>query len=299
MLPDFEALAILAKVVEQHTFAGAAKELHLSKATVSKAIDRLERRVGSRLFHRTTRRLTLTETGKALAARATRILAEGEAAEGEALSQSNEPRGIVRLTAPMSFGQRHIAPLIPEFLQRYPQIRIDLHLSDQRVDIVAEGFDAALRIARLPDSSLVARRLCAIRSYLLAAPVLLDRVGRPTHPLQLAERPCLGYAYAATPDTWRFANRSGEIAALHPAGPLRVNNGEAMLPALIAGLGFGILPDFIANDALAQGKLEIVLPEWPLPATSLHWVTPAGTLRPQRVERLGDFLAERLRAAGK
>jgi DNA-binding transcriptional LysR family regulator len=294
-LPDFEALAVLAKVVEQRTFAGAAKDLGLSKATVSKAIGRLERRVGSQLFHRTTRRLTLTATGKALAERAALILAEAEEAEGEALSRSSEPRGPIRLTAPMSFGIRHVAPLIPEFLRRYPQIRIDLELNDARVDLVAEGYDAALRIAALPDSSLIARRLCGVTAYLLAAPDFLKTAGRPQHPMQLAERPCLGYAYSSTPDTWRFARRSGEIATVRPGGPLRVNNGEAMLPALIAGLGFGILPDFIAGEALAKKELEIVLPEWSLPASSLHWVTPPGGLRPRRVELLGDFFAERLR----
>jgi DNA-binding transcriptional LysR family regulator len=294
-LPDFEALAVLAKVVEQRTFAGAAKDLGLSKATVSKAIGRLERRVGSQLFHRTTRRLTLTATGKALAERAALILAEAEEAEGEALSRSSEPRGTIRLTAPMSFGIRHVAPLIPEFLRRYPQIRIDLTLNDARVDLVAEGYDAALRIAALPDSSLIARRLRSVTAYLLAAPDFLEKAGRPQHPMQLAERPCLGYAYSSTPDTWRFARRSGEIATVRPGGPLRVNNGEAMLPALIAGLGFGILPDFIAGEALAKKELEIVLPEWSLPAASLHWVTPPGGLRPRRVELLGDFFAERLR----
>lgn len=295
-LPDVEALAILAKVVEQRSFAGAAKELRLSKATVSKAISRLEGRVGSPLFHRTTRRLTLTETGRLMADRAAIILAEGEAAESEALSQSVEPRGPVRLTAPMSFGLRHVAPLLPEFLRRYPGISIDLDLSDARVDIVAQGFDAALRIAALPDSSLIARRIGGVRSSLLAAPSLLEERGRPHHPMHLADYPCLGYAYATTPDVWRFEDDSGEIATVRPAGPLRVNNGEAMLPALIAGLGFGILPDFLARDALDSGALEIVLPRWSLPGASLHWVTPPGSPRPRRIDLLGGFLAERLKS---
>lgn len=296
MLPDFEALAILAKVVERRSFAGAAEDLRLSRATVSKAIARLERRIGSRLFHRTTRRLTLTETGRSLAERAAAILAEAERAENEALSQSEEPRGPVRLTAPMSFGLRHVAPLIPEFLARHPRICIDLDLGDAQCDLVAEGFDAALRIAALPDSSLVARRLCGMTSHLVASPACLAAGGRPRHPMQLAERPCLGYAYAQTPGAWRFRHHeTGETATVHPAGPLRVNNGEAMLPALVAGLGFGILPEFICREAVAAGNLEIVLPEWSLPASSLHWVTPPGGLRPQRVELLGAFFAERFR----
>lgn len=295
-LPDVEALAILAKVVEQRSFAGAAKELRLSKATVSKAISRLEGRVGSPLFHRTTRRLTLTETGRLMAERAAIILAEGEAAESEALSQSVEPRGPIRLTVPMSFGLRYVAPVLPEFLRRYPGISIDLDLSDAHADIVAQGFDAALRIAALPDSSLIARRICGVESFLLASPSFLEERGRPHHPMHLADYPCLGYAYAATPGVWRFQDGSGEIATVRPAGPLRVNNGEAMLPALIAGLGFGILPDFLVRDALVSGTLEIVLPQWSLPAASLHWVTPPGSPRPRRIDLLGGFLAERLKS---
>ena len=294
-IPDFEALAILAKVVERHSFVGAAQELGLSKATVSKAISRLERHIGSQLFHRTTRHLTLTETGKNLAARSAVILAEGEAAENEALTQSVEPRGLVRVTAPMSFGISHVAPLVPEFLRRYPLIRIDLNLSDASIDIVAERFDAALRIAALADSSLIAKRLCGVSSHLVASPELLKKIGPLRHPMQLADLPCLAYAYASTADTWRFHHQSGEIAAVRPAGPLRVNNGEAMLPALVAGLGFGILPNFLLRQALAGKALEIVLPQWSLPPAALHWVTPPGALHPKRVDLLRDFLAERLR----
>jgi DNA-binding transcriptional LysR family regulator len=299
-LPDLEGLAIFAKVVEQRSFAGAALELKLSKATVSKAVSRLEGRLGTRLFNRTSRRLALTDAGRALSGRAASILADAEAAESDMLLQSSTPRGLVRLAVPMSFGVLHVAPLIPEFLQQYPDVSIDLHLSDAQVDIIGEGFDAALRIALLPDSSLVARRLCDVPTYLLAAPSYLKQRGRPKHPLQLAEHSCLGYAYQQTRDTWRFRHKSGEVATVRPSGPLRVNNGEAMVPALIAGLGFGILPEFIVRDALADGRVEPVLPEWTLPSGALHWVTPPGEPRPARIEVLGKFLAHRLsRQAGK
>ena len=227
-LPDFEALAIFAKVVELRSFAAAATELSLSKATVSKAVSRLEERLGARLFNRTSRRLALTDAGQKLSERAARLLADGEAAENEALAQSTTPRGLVRLAVPMSFGIKTVAPLLPEFMEAYPEVAIDLHLSDATVDLIGEGFDAGLRIARLPDSSLIARRLCGMPRYTVAAPSYLKRYGRPTHPMHLAEHKCFGYAYLSTQGVWQYTNAAGEQASVRPAGQLRVNNGEAV-----------------------------------------------------------------------
>ena len=292
-LPDFEALAIFAKVVELRSFAAAAGELALSKATVSKAVTRLEVRLGARLFNRTSRRLALTDAGQRLSERATRLLADGEAAENEALAQSVAPRGLVRLAVPMTFGVRNVAPLLPEFLQAYPDVSIDLHLSDATVDLIGEGFDAGLRIARLPDSSLIARRLCPMPRYTVAAPAYLKRYGRPTHPMHLADHRCFGYAYLSNPNVWHYANASGEEVSVRPAGPLRVNNGEALMPAVLAGLGIADLPEFIVGEAISSGEVEVILKDWKQSEGAVHLVTPPGGPRPARVEVLADFLTKK------
>src|SRR5881227_57434 len=289
-LPDFEALAIFAKVVELRSFAAAAAELSLSKATISKAVTRLEGRLGARLFNRTSRRLALTDAGQKLSARAARLLADGEAVESEALAQSVAPRGLVRLAVPMTFGVKAVAPILPEFLAKYPDVVIDLHLSDAMVDLIGDGFDAGLRIASLPDSSLIARRLCAMPRYTVASPAYLKRYGRPTHPMHLAEHKCLGYAYLSTPGIWHYTNSAGEQASVRPAGPLRVNNGEALMPALLAGLGIADLPDFIVGDAVASGEVEVILKDWKQTEGAVHLVTPPGGPRPARVEVLAEFL---------
>jgi DNA-binding transcriptional LysR family regulator len=293
-LPDLEGFAVFAKVAELRSFVLAAKDLELSKATISKAIARLEKKLGARLFNRTSRRLALTDAGQRLADRAGRILAEGEAAESEALAQSASPRGLLRLAVPMSFGLKEVAPLLPEFFAKYPEISVDLHLSDAVVDLIGAGFDAALRIAALPDSSLRARRLRDVNRYLLAAPAYLKRHGRPTHPRDLTRHACLCYAYLPTPDVWSFVNDAGEEVQIRPTGPLRANNADALAPALFAGLGLAVQPDFVVGDALADGSLEVVMPDWSPPPIALHLIMPPGGPRPARVEALAAFLVESL-----
>ncbi|WP_085810479.1 LysR family transcriptional regulator [Sphingomonas sp. TZW2008] len=291
-LPDLEAWAIFATVAEHRSFTAAADSLGLSKATVSKAVSRLEADLGQSLFHRTSRRLALTEAGRPLAEHAAQILATAQAAEEAARDGAAAPAGRIRLAAPMTFGVSNVAPLLSDFLAAHPGIEIELHLSDARVDIVAEGFDVALRIAELPDSSLRARRLCAIQSHLVAAPAYLARAGTPTHPGQLGDHALLGYTNVTGP--WRFRGPGGAEVSVKAQGPLAANSGDALMPALVAGLGIARLPAFILGDTLASGAVVELLPEWRPAPIGLHLLTPPSPLRPARVEALIAFLAERL-----
>ncbi|MGU3285133.1 LysR family transcriptional regulator [Methylobacterium mesophilicum] len=293
-LPDFEGLALFAKVAEERSYAGAARATGVSVATVSRAISRLEERLGGRVFNRTSRRLALTEFGLRLIEGATRSYREAEAAEDAARELSSRPRGTVRLAVPMSFGLRWVAPLLPDLIRLYPELTVELHLSDAMVDLVGDGFDAALRIAVLPDSSLVVRRLQSVSLFLVAAPSYIKKHGRPSHPDNLIAEHCFGYAYRARQGVWRLMGDGAEEVTVVPSGPLRVTNVDALLPALLDGIGVAELPDFIATEYLNDGRLEALLPGWQLPGGSLYFVTPSAQTRPAKVEALADFFSARL-----
>lgn len=292
-LPDLEGLAIFAKVAECRSFAHAANELGLSKATVSKAISRLETRLDVRLIIRTARRFELTDAGRQLVVRAAHILAEGEAAEDITQARARKPQGLVRLSAPMSFGLLHVAPLLPEFFTSFPEISIDLHLSDTMTDVIGEGFDAAIRISVHPATSLAVQRLYEMPRYLVGAPSYLEKHGRPKHPLHLADHDCVTHSYTMSPEVWRFT-KGRKSASMRPSGPLRVNSGNAMMPALIAGVGLGVLPEFFLREALEAKLLERLLPDWSIPLGAVYWMTPPEEPLPKRVEILGNYLIEKL-----
>ena len=293
-LPDLEAWAIFAKVAELGSFARTAEELGLSKPTVSKAIGRLEAQLGAALLSRTSRRLSLTESGRASLGRATRLLAEGEAAETEALAQSSTPRGRVRVSAPLSFGIAHLGAVLPEFLAAYPEVELDLALSDRQVDVVADGFDLAVRIASLDDSTLLARRLCTVRILLVGAPAYFDRAGRPTHPGQLADHAALAYSGSGMRGVWRFSHPVFGEAVVEPPVQVWSDNADLLTPSLAAGLGVALQPEFLVWRELRDGVLEQALPEWSAPALGLHLVMPPSPLRPLRVQVLIDYLAKSL-----
>src|ERR1700722_12572382 len=290
-LPDFEGLAMFAKVTEERSFAAAARAMGVSVPTVSRAVTRLEELLGGRQFNRTSRRLALTDYGRSLAERASKIYAEAEEAEDFGREASSRPRGLVKLAAPLSFGTRWVAPMLPEFFRRYPDIAIDLHLTDAQTDLIGDGFDAALRIAVLEDSSLVARQIAPVRRFVVASPAYIERYGRPRHPRDLSAHQCLSYANRAKRDVWRFTHqKTGEECLITPAGPLRGTSAEALLPTALEGLAIAELPEFIATQYFPDKQLEPILIDWRLPEGGLFFVTPTARARPAKVSALADFL---------
>lgn len=285
---------MFAKVAEEGSFAAAARVMGVSVPTVSRAVARLEERLGGRLFNRTSRQIALTEFGQSMAAKASEMYRQAEEVESEAHELSVQPRGQVRLAVPMSFGLRWVAPLMPEIIRQFPELSVDLHLSDASVDLIAEGFDAALRIAALPDSSLVARKLCSVTQYLVASPAYLAEHGMPEHPRELSARQCFSYAYRARSQVWRFTHQSGAQEDIVPSGPLRVTNSDALIPPLLAGLGIAELPEFMVAEYLQDGRLVHLLSEWSMTQGGLYFVTPTSRSRPLKVKVLSDFFARHL-----
>ena len=296
-LPDFEGLAMFAKVAEEGSFAAAATAMGVSVATVSRAVSRLEERLGGRLFNRTSRRLALTDYGHSLAERATKIYADAEEVEDFARETSSRPRGLVKLAAPLTFGARWVAPLLPEFFRTYPDISVDLHLTDAHADLIGDGFDAALRIAIMEDSLLVARLIAPVRRFVVASPTYLSRYGRPQHPHELGAHQCLTYMNRSKRDIWRFTHKNGEECTITPTGALRGTSVDALLPTVLAGLAITEFPEFVATQYFAERRLEPILTDWRMPEGGLYFVTPTLRARPAKVSALADFFIAKLAAA--
>ncbi|RMD61740.1 MAG: LysR family transcriptional regulator [Alphaproteobacteria bacterium] len=290
-------MAIFARVVETHSFSAAARALGLSKSAVSKQIARLERDLGVRLLNRTTRRLSLTEAGTAFYEGCQRMVAEAEAATRTVTHLAAAPRGVLRVNAPMSFGIRHVGPALPAFMERYPELAVEMVLNDRMVNLVEEGFDVGIRIARLADSTLVARRLAPSRRILCASPAYLARRDAPRDIEDLRTHDCLLYSYLQTGNIWRFAGPDG-VRRVRVSGRLRTNNGDTLLAAACGGMGIALLPTFICGDDIRAGRLVRVLPLWSDPDMPfIHAVYPAHRNLSPKVRVFVDFLAMRFAPA--
>ncbi|WEN14236.1 LysR substrate-binding domain-containing protein [Rhodanobacter sp. AS-Z3] len=294
-MSQLEDMRIFAETVDAQSFTAAAERLGLSKQFVSKRIAALETRLGARLLLRSTRRLRVTDLGLAYHERAQRILQDVDAAEQLITSQTAAPRGLLRLSAPMTFATLHLGPLIPLFMQRHPEVSVELELNDRTVDLIGEGYDMAVRIGTLADSSLIARRITTVQLITCASPEYLRKHGTPAKPEQLSTHACLIYGHARHGE-WSF--RVGERARkVSVSGPLRANNGEMLRDAALTGLGIINLPDFIVAAALADGRLVPVLDAFQPEGFTVHAVYPQHRQASLLVRSFSDFLVEQFRSA--
>lgn len=285
-------LLIFATVVAQRSFSAAATELGVSKSVVSKHVSALEASLGSKLLNRTTRSLTLTDSGRALYEHAARIAEEYEQSKAAVSRLSAEPAGTLRMTAPTSFATHHIAPFMPEFLRRYPKLAVELILDDNIVNLAAEALDLGVRIAQEAAPNLVARRLASIRRVIVASPAYLNRNRRPAHPRQLTEHNCLYYPLLTPEQRWHF-RRAGKTESVAISGNLRVNSSEALHQAALAGLGIVSLPTFIVGDDIQSGRLRPLLGQWELNTSAVYAMyLPTRHLAP-KVRVLIDFLLQK------
>lgn len=280
-------------VVDAGSFAGAADALGTSRAAVSRHVGQLEARVDVRLLHRTTRRLSLTEEGEVFYARCRELLADLEEAESEISSRSGAVGGLLRVNVPVTFGIRHLAPLWGPFRNRHPKVRLDITHSDRLVDLVEEGYDLAIRIAELPSSTLISRRLAATRVVPCASPEYLAEHGTPRHPAEIANHAVIGYSYQATGDEWRFDGPDGPVSVkTQPC--IRANSGDVCRAVALAHQGIVMQPTFLVGEDLAAGRLEELLPEYRSPELGIYAVYPTRKHVAPKVRALIEFLVEQL-----
>jgi len=285
-------MRVFAAVVDAGSFARAADKLDLSRGMTSRYVAQIESHLGVRLLNRTTRRQSLTEAGQDYYQRATQVLAMVEEAEQSAAQGSAEPRGTLRVNAPVAFGTRHLGPAIGAWLRRHPQVKADLTLNDRVVDLVEEGFDVAVRIARRIDPGLVARPITRARLVVCAAPAYLKEHGTPKSPADLARHNCLTYAYGWNQNEWRFTRR-GRDQVVKVSGNVHGNNGDILCSAAAAGLGVIVQPTFLVYELLREKKLARVLEGWEADDATIHAVYPSRQFLTPKVRSFIDFLLER------
>lgn len=287
-----DSMGVFAKVVAKQSFSGAARELRLSQAAVSKHVRALEDWLGARLLDRTTRRLNVTEIGALVYQRCERILDEIDEVRQSTSALQTVPRGVLHLAAPVSFGITQLGPALADYLVRYPEVVVDVTLDDRFIDVVEEGFDLALRVGALKNSSLIARRLAPVRFVLCASPGYVKQHGAPRRPDDLTNHRCLFYSLRAIPGEWCFVGPEGEVA-LRISGRFRSNSGNMLYAAMLAGAGIGLAPTFIVGRDLAEGRLIVLMPEYQPVESELSAIYPPGKSPSAKVRTLIDFLAAR------
>jgi len=290
----FEAEAFI-HVMETGSFTAAADKLGITKSYASKLVSRLEDRLGVRLLNRSTRKLTVTEAGKAYHEHCAAVLAALEQAEMAATELQMKPRGRLRVTVPSFFGARHLLIPIASFKSRYPEVTLEINFADRRIDLLAEGFDVAIRAGLLHEDKLTARRLATATMFPCASREYLEKNGWPQKPEDLAQHECLIYAYEALPDTWAMTDGQREVAVI-VSGTLGANYAQMLIEAAVAGLGICFLPHFHTYSYLCEGKLVRVLPQWQRPdLVPVHAIYPTTRHVPAKTRAFIDHVVEHFR----
>ncbi|SEN02849.1 LysR family transcriptional regulator [Nitrosomonas marina] len=292
-MQDLNLFVIFARVVESGSFAEAARRMRISRSAVSKAISKLEKNLGAQLLNRSTRDLSLTEAGAVLAEHSAHILDEAEQAERVVNSLQAEPRGMLKVSASVAFGTLHVAPALADFLSRYPEIRIDLTITDRPVDLIGEGYDVIIRVTNEPDLNLVARKLAPVRRKLCATPEYFEKNGVPQTPEDLIEHNCLDYTLSGEQGYWNFTGPEGVIA-VPVSGNLRINDDDALSQAVLGGLGIALLPTFTVGKDLQSGKLQAVLSEYIAVERYVYACYLPSRHVPAKVRSFIDFLLMRI-----
>ena len=288
----FEDLQAFVAVVDTGSFTAAADRLGLAKSAISRRISGLESRLGAQLLHRTTRRLSLTDTGRGFYERSARILADLDEAESAVAEAQGQLRGKLRVALPLSFGIRQMSAPLAEFRRRHPQVDFDLDLNDRRIDLVTEGIDLAIRIGKLADSSLIARRLFDARTVVVASPAYLAERDTPQEPRDLCRHRCLVYSNLADPTRWACRDSDGKSCEIEVTPALTATSGDFLCAAAAAGLGIAVQPTFIAGDAISRGELVPLLTDYQWPVTPAWAIYPPTRHLSHRVRAFIDFLVE-------
>jgi DNA-binding transcriptional LysR family regulator len=294
-MSKIQQMSSFVAVVEAGSFIGAADTSGASKAAVSRHVADLEQRLGVRLLHRTTRRLSLTDEGRIFFERAKELLEAIDDAESQVTQRAGEARGSIRVNAPLSFGALHLAPLWGPFADAHPRVSLDITLSDRLVDLVEDGYDLAIRISAIPDSTLVTRKLASTRMVLCASPAYLEKRGTPAHPRELANHAVVSYSYWSTRDEWHFTGPEGPVS-VRIAARIHTNNGDTCRRAALAHHGLILQPDFIVGEDLRRGELVEVMPTYRSVEVGIYAVYPSRKNLPLKTRHLIDFLAAALRA---
>ena len=291
----FASMKMYVAVVDGGSFAAAANKLDISRAMASKQIQQLEAHLGTRLLNRTTRRLSLTETGRQFYERSLQIIGDVEEAEQIAGQMTRVPQGLLKVTIPLSYGQHRLAAILVDYAQAYPRVQLDISLSDRKLDLVEEGLDVAIRIGAMPQSDLIARRIGAVRGVVCASPAYLARHGTPQSPADLSQHACLGYTLSGSASEWLLEGPDGRVS-VPVSGPIRADNGDILRLAAIKSAGILFQPCFIVGDDIAAGRLTRVLPGWRSAELAVHAVYPSRKHLSAKVRTFVDFAAAALEA---